>query len=37
MEALYVPTENDIKNWVKEAVKDCLAEIGKPIGGVIDK
>lgn len=37
MEAVYIPTENDIKNWVKEAVKDCLTEIGKPIGGVIDK
>ena len=30
MEAVYIPTEGDIKKWVKEAVKDCLGEMGKP-------
>lgn len=37
MEAVYIPTENDIKKWVKEAVKDCMGEMGKPISGVANQ
>ncbi len=24
METLYIPTENDFKKWIKEAVQECL-------------
>lgn len=26
METLFIPTENDFRAWVKEAVKECLEE-----------
>jgi hypothetical protein len=26
METLFIPTENDFKKWVKEAVRECLSE-----------
>lgn len=26
MDTLFIPTENDFRNWVKEAVKECLQE-----------
>lgn len=27
METLFVPNENDIKRWVKEAIKECLEDL----------
>ncbi len=27
METFFIPTENDFRNWIKEAVKDCFTEI----------
>ncbi len=36
METLYIPTENDFKRWIKDAVSECLKEnlprvkIGEP-------
>lgn len=29
METLFIPTENDIKKWVTEAVKECLDGVNK--------
>ena len=28
METLYIPTENDFKKWIKEAVQECLDGAG---------
>lgn len=30
METLFIPTENDFKKWVKEAVKEYLQEYSQP-------
>ena len=27
METLYIPTEDDFRKWIKEAVKECLKDI----------
>lgn len=35
METLFIPTENEFRIWVKEAVKECLQEYftsSKPLG-----
>ena len=26
METLFIPTENDFRKWIKEAIKECLEE-----------
>jgi hypothetical protein len=36
METFFIPTENDFKRWIKEAVAECLAENKVNVGsGVV--
>jgi hypothetical protein len=34
METLFIPTENDFKKWIKEAVKECMQEAYLPVKSV---
>ncbi len=37
MATLYVPTEDDVKKWVKEAVQECFALMMTPSGSDRDE
>jgi predicted DNA-binding transcriptional regulator AlpA len=34
MDTLFIPTENDFKKWIKEAVKECIQEAYLPVESV---